>query len=229
MILKEIPFYERPREKVLNEGIDRLSNVELIAILLRTGSKKQNVLRLSEQLLYKLSNITDFNQITVGELTAIEGIGEAKAITILAAVELGKRMSSISKSQIIIKNGYEAFKYLKNKVQNETEERLFGLYLTAKGGLISAVELTKGTINTTIIDPRLIFKWYYKLSASAVILVHNHPSGDPNPSIQDLKMTEEIVKKAKVLNINILDHVIIGENYYSMLENNKYFNIFKNV
>lgn len=226
MILKEIPFFERPREKVINQGVKYLSNVELIAILLRTGNNEENVLRLSEKLLYKLSNIKDLNQLTFSELTEIKGIGIAKAVTIIAAVELGRRISLISEKEIILKSSLSVYNYMKNLFLDVKEEHLYGLYLNAKGVLISCIELSKGNVNTTLFDSDSIFKWYYKLSSSAIILVHNHPSGDSNPSIPDLKKTEEIVVKAKVLGINILDHIIIGNSFYSIRENNKLYKIF---
>ena len=228
MIIKEIPVFERPREKVINQGVQYLSNTELIAILLRTGTKDANVLRLSEQLLYKLTTIKDLNDLTITELTEIKGIGPSKAVTILAAVELGKRMISLNSKEHMLKSSRQVYNYMQNYFLNAKEEHLYGLYLNAKGSLISTVELSKGTLNSTLIDPDIIFKWHYKLSSSAIILVHNHPSGDPTPSIPDLKKTEEVIKKAKLLNIPILDHIIIGNTYYSMRENNKLFNIFKN-
>lgn len=228
MIIKEIPVFERPREKVINQGVQYLSNTELIAILLRTGTKDANVLRLSEQLLYKLTTIKDLNDLTITELTEIKGIGPSKAVTILAAVELGKRMISLNSKEHMLKSSRQVYNYMQNYFLNAKEEHLYGLYLNAKGSLISTVELSKGTLNSTLIDPDTIFKWHYKLSSSAIILVHNHPSGDPTPSIPDLKKTEEVIKKAKLLNIPILDHIIIGNTYYSMRENNKLFNIFKN-
>lgn len=231
MILKEIPVFERPREKVVNLGINYLSNVELLAIILRTGSKEHNVLRLSEEILYKLSSIKDLSTLTISELTKIKGIGITKAVTILACVELGLRIVNSSNNEITIKSGKNVYEHMKKYFLNAKEEHLYGIYLNAKGNIISTEELSKGTINTTLIDPDMIFKWYYKLSASAVILVHNHPSGDPTPSIPDLKKTEELIKKAKLLNINVLDHIIIGNEYYSIRENDKYhhnlFNIFK--
>ena len=213
MILKEIPVYERPREKVINFGVAYLSNAELVAILLRTGSKEQNVLRLSEEILYKLSNIKDLRNLTINELTSIKGIGTTKAVTILASVELGRRIASMSDESFKIKSGKNVYDYMKNLFINVKEEHLYGIYLNSKGIIISSIELSKGNINSTLIDSDMIFKYYYKLSSSAVILVHNHPSGDPTPSIPDLKKTEEILKKAKLLNIIILDHIIIGNGY----------------
>ena len=231
MILKEIPTFERPREKVVNQGVSYLSNSELLAIILRTGTKEQNVIRLSEEILYKLTSVKDLSSLTISELTKIKGIGITKAVTILACVELGIRITSSVNKEINIKSGKNVYDHMKKYFINTKEEHLYGIYLNAKGNIISTEELSKGTINSTLIDPDIIFKWYYKLSASAVILVHNHPSGDPTPSIPDMKKTEELIKKAKVLNINILDHIIIGNDYYSMREHDKYhqslFNIFK--
>lgn len=226
-MLKEIPFYERPREKVLNQGIKYLSNIELLALLIRTGNNEDNVLRLSEKILYKLTNIKDLNQLTISELTEIKGIGNAKAITILAAVELGRRINLLSEKEVVLKSGNSVYKFMKNVFIDAKEEHLYGLYLNAKGILISSIELSKGNVNSTLIDPDIIFKWYYKLSASAIILVHNHPSGDSTPSLPDLKKTEEVVQKAKMLGIHILDHIIIGKDFYSIRENNKLFNIFR--
>lgn len=227
MIIKEMPIFERPREKVINLGVQYLSNLELIAILLRTGTKDANVLRLSEQLLYKLTNIKDLNDLTITELTEIKGIGPSKAVTILAAVELGKRIVSLNSKDQMLTSSRQVYNYMQNYFLNVKEEHLYGIYLNAKGGLISVIELSKGTLNSTLIDADTIFKWHYKLSSSAIILVHNHPSGDPTPSIPDLKKTEEVIKKANLLNIHVLDHIIIGKTYYSMRENNKLFNIFK--
>ena len=225
MIIKEIPIFERPREKVINQGVHYLSNTELLAILLRTGTKDENVLRLSEKLLYKLTNINDLNDLTINELTSVKGIGPSKAVTVLAAVELGRRMTNLTKKDLSLTSSKQVYEYMKNYFLSVKEEHLYGIYLNAKGGLINTIELSKGTINSTLIDPDLIFKWYYKLSSSAVILVHNHPSGDSTPSIPDLKKTDEVIKKAKLLDIRVLDHIIIGKDYYSMRENNKIFNI----
>ena len=128
-MLKEIPFYERPREKVLNQGIKYLSNIELLALLIRTGNNEDNVLRLSEKILYKLSNIKDLNQLTISELTEIKGIGNAKAITILAAVELGRRINLLSEKEVVLKSGNSVYKFMKNVFIDAKEEHLYGIYL----------------------------------------------------------------------------------------------------
>ena len=115
---------------------------------------------------------------------------------------------------------------MKSKVQGLKEEVLYGIYLNSKSKIVAIKELTKGNLNSTIIDGKLVFKWAYKLSTPAIILVHNHPSGDPHPSIQDLKYTEIIIKQASIAGFVILDHIIIGTDYYSMKKNEKFFKMF---
>ena len=181
MILKEVPYQEWPREKALREGFDKLSNIELLSIFLRTGTKETSVLEVSSNLLYHLSSITDLNNITINELTNIKGIGNAKAITLLAAIELGRRLQK-----------YE-FYDLK---------------------LISI-----GTNNSCVCDSKELFKWAVKFQAQAIILVHNHPSGDSFPSSEDVSVTRIINTQAKIMNITLLDHIIIGREYFSFAKN----------
>ena len=226
MILKEVPMCERPREKVKERGVESLTNVELLAILLRTGSKELNVLELAQRILYVIEDITELNDLTIEELMKEKGVGEAKAITIVAAVEIGKRLSQISTKNINFTSPQEVFSYFKPKVNHLKVENLYVVYLDIRGNLIKVKLLTTGTINQTFIDPLEVFKWAYKYSSTMMILVHNHPSGDPTPSMADLKITHELVKKAKLMNMEILDHIIIGITYYSMRQNQNKYKIF---
>lgn len=226
MILKEIPKFERPREKALQEGIDSLSNIELLAIILRTGSKEKNVLQTAQEVLYQMSSLSDFDEITVEELTKIKGIGRDKAVSILASMEFGKRIIQRKNNKITFKTPDDIVEFFKPLVINLKQEHLYAIYLNVKGEMIAYKLITKGTINTTLVDATSIFKWAYKYSSSALILVHNHPSGNPSPSLADAKMTEELIKQSKVINILILDHIIIGDTYYSMKKDGKYFKPF---
>lgn len=226
MILKEIPIYERPREKAIKYGIDSLSNNELIAILLRTGSKDENVLNVATKIFKEVSSLKELTELSVNELIGIKGIGEAKAITVLAAIELGKRVISEEIEEVKLGSSESVYKFMLPLVKGLNEEHLYALYFNAKGSMISYKLLTKGNINSTIIDGRLVFKWAYKLSASAIILVHNHPSGDPTPSMQDLKYTETILKQSDLNGFILLDHIIIGNGYYSMKKSSKLFKLF---
>ena len=223
MILKEIPIYERPRERALDVGVENLSTTELLAIILRTGSKKYSVLETANQILSKSSKIQNLNFLSLEELVEIDGIGITKAITILSAIELGKRINQIEKNDISFFNPIEIYNYMKNELQSLTEERSYALYLNTKGKLIEKKLLTIGTINQTLIDSKIIFKWAYKLSASAFVLIHNHPSKDSTPSKQDLQITREILKQSKTLGIFFIDHLIIGNDFYSISQSTDIF------
>lgn len=225
-MLKEVPYAERPREKALKYGIQTLSNIELLAIILRTGSKDKNVLEVARNVIYKIENISSIKDMTINELTAFNGIGSTKAITILASIELGMRIIRNENEIKTYTTPRQVFDYLYPKVRLLTKECLYALYLNTKGNLIKEVLITQGTINSALVDGKDIFKWALKLSATAIIIVHNHPSGDPTPSIQDLKSTERLVQMARVMEIIILDHIIIGDDFYSMKEESKIFKVF---
>lgn len=225
-MLKEVPYTERPREKALKYGIQSLSNTEILAILLRTGSKDKNVLEVAQNLLYQMEHISSLKDMTIHELTNLKGIGSTKAITILAAIELGVRIIRNENEIKTYTHPRQVFDYLYPKVRLLTKECLYALYLNTKGALIREVLITQGTINSSLVDGKDIFKWALKLSATAIIIVHNHPSGDSTPSIQDLKSTEKLVQMAKVMDLVILDHIIIGDDFYSMKEESKIFKVF---
>lgn len=226
MILKEVPMCERPREKLLLEGSDKLTNIELLAILLRTGCKDENVLEVAKKVVYLLEDITELSDLTIQELTNIKGIGESKAITILASVELGRRINEYKQTRFNFANPSEIFEYFYPRVKDLKQEHLYVIYLDLKGKTIGIKNLTIGTISSTLIDANLIFKWAYKLSSTNFILVHNHPSGDSTPSIADIKLTIDLVKKSKIINFEVLDHVIIGDDYFSMRKNIKDVKVF---
>ena len=226
MILIEVPYNERPREKLLLEGSAKLSNIELLAILLRTGTKDDNVLEVDKKVIYLLEDITDLQSLTIQELTKIKGIGESKAIKIIASVELGRRITEYKQKKLIFTNPESIFEYFYPRMKDLDQEYLYVIYLDLKSKVIAVKNLTIGTISSTLIDANLIFKWAYKLSASSFILVHNHPTGDPTPSVADIKLTSELVKKSKIINLEVIDHVIIGEEYYSMRRSLKEIKVF---
>lgn len=223
---KEVPYDERPREKAMKYGIQSLSNTEILAIILRTGSKEKNVLEVSQKLLYQIDKISNLKDITINELTNIKGIGKTKAITILASIELGMRIIRNDNELKTYTTPRQVFEYLYPKVKLLNKECLYALYLNTRGGLIQEVLIMQGTVNSSLVDGKDIFKWALKLSATAIILVHNHPSGDPTPSIQDIKSTEKLVQMSKMMDVIILDHIIIGNDYYSMKEESKVFKVF---
>ena len=218
-MLKEVPVFDRPREKAIKYGVNSLSNIELIAILLRTGSKQDNVLDVAE----KLSLLKDM---TISELMKFKGIGKTKAITILASIELGLRVLETSKENTFYTSPEAVFEYFYPKLRLKNKECLYAMYLDVKGQLIKEQLITQGTINSSLMDGKDIFKWGVKLSASAIILVHNHPSGDPTPSLADLKATEKLIQMSKYVDMIILDHIIIGNDFYSMKRSSKLYKLF---
>ena len=218
MILKELPSLEWPREKALREGFDKLSNIELLSIFLRTGTKKINVLDLSANILYHLNNITDLAKISINELLEIKGVGEAKAITLLAAIELGKRIQNYEFNELSFRSPLEIYRFFKLRLSELMQEHFFVIYLNSKGKVMSYRLISIGTLNSTVCDTKEVLKWAIKLKSSAIILVHNHPSGDPTPSENDILVTKDIERKAKVLDIVVLDHIIVGKGYYSFSE-----------
>ena len=218
----EIPLADRPRERLLKYGASSLANYELLAIILGTGSKNKSVLDLAKQVLIELEDINNFNEVTVNELMKIKGIGKAKAISIIAAIEFGKRVNQPKNLGIKIKDVSDAYNYLKDLLQNENQENLVCIFLNNNSEVINVKTISIGSITNTIFNPRDILKWALKYSAVAIILAHNHPSGNINPSMEDIVVTKNIIEAAKLVDIIVVDHIIIGKNkYYSFLENKK--------
>lgn len=222
-MLREVPTYDRPREKALEFGIKSLSNVELLAIILRTGSKDDDVITTAKKVLYSINDLSLLREISIEELKKIKGIGNTKAITLLASIELGLRIIESKRRFKIYENAEQVFNYYKPLLRNLGQEHLYAVYLNTKGMVISEQLITKGTISASLIDGRDILKLALKFSATAIILIHNHPSGDPTPSISDVTSTKKIIQQAKIMDIMIIDHIIIGESYFSMKKNSSIF------
>ncbi len=224
MKLKEIPQTERPREKLLKYGKENLSDSELLAIILKTGSKGENVCNLSLKILNQIKNLENLKNINLETLTNIKGVGLAKGIELLALTELSKRIyykQSTTKKEKYNnpKTIYENNKYL---FDNLKQEHFYCLYLNNNKQLIERKLLFMGTINKSVVHPREIFKEAYKLSASSIICIHNHPGGNKNPSLEDINLTKTLVKIGQINGIPVLDHLIVTEDdYYSFYETNK--------
>ena len=218
--IKDIPYNERPRERLKQVGTENLSDKELLAIILKTGTKEKNVTDLAIDILqkYKLSELKD---ISINKLTKIKGIGEVKAIELLATIELGKRIFIKTESSIsTFSNPKEIWKNTKYLFESKKQEYLYALYFDNKQKLINHKLLFIGTVNQSIVHPREVFKEAYRLSASSIICIHNHPSDDTTPSSADINFTKNIVKIGLIQGIPVIDHIIVGEtNYYSFYEN----------
>lgn len=224
--MKEIPKEERPRERLIKEGVDKLSNEELISIILKTGTKDKNVKDISIEILQMVQNITGLKNMTIPKLKKIKGVGEVKAIELIATIELGKRifLTKSGKDNTRMCNPKEIWNMTKYLFYGKKQECFYCLYLNNKQELIERKLLFMGTINRSIVHPREVFKEAYLVSASNIICMHNHPSGDVTPSKEDLYFTKNLVEIGKMQGIPIIDHIIVSDDsYYSFYENKDIF------
>lgn len=221
---KSIPNSDKPRERLYTYGSENLSNEELISILLKTGSKNYSVKEVSLKLLEKIEDITKLKDIGISSLTSIEGIGKVKAIELKAALELGRRvyMNNDNLKKIKLNNPLVIYNYFSNILKDKKQEYFYTVYLDNKGNLLDKKCLFIGTINTSTIHPREIFKEAYLLSATSIICIHNHPSGDVTPSKEDISVTMNLKEISIIHGIKLLDHIIIGnDTYYSFHDEGK--------
>lgn len=219
--IKELPPDERPRERLIKYGAANLSEAELLAIIIRVGTAKENVVELSRRILREHS-LRDICQLSIGELKRFEGINDVKACQILACAELASRIYSsraCEKSQI--GTSREVYSMIYPELRFTKKENFFCLYLDTRNSLIKKELVSVGNLNTSVIHPREIFRSAIRESANSVIMVHNHPSGNPEPSGDDIEITKLMVSAGKLMGIPVLDHVVIGENgYVSMADRN---------
>lgn len=221
-MIKDLPVTERPRERLLNCGVENLSNEELIAIILQTGTKDTSVKEVASEVLSTLDNISDLQNKNYKQLTKIKGIGISKASVLLAAVELGKRINSKCNNihHVKVDNPGVIFDYYAELLGNKNQEHFYAIYLDNQKRIIEDKQLFIGTINQSLIHPQNIFKEAYLLDATAVICLHNHPSGNVMPSKEDIKMTKQLVEIGNLFGIKVVDHIIVGKDkYYSFFEN----------
>ena len=224
MKIKDIPINERPREKLLEYGSNNLSNDELLSIILKQGTKDKSVKEISVDLLNSINCVNELENITLNQLLNIKGIGYAQALTILATVELGKRIYKKNNRIVKIKldNSKDIYEYMKYSLDNKLQEYFYVIYVNTKKEVIERKLLFMGTINHSTVHPREIFKYAYLNSASAIICVHNHPSGDITPSRDDNNLTRSLMEIGGISGIPVLDHIIMGEDtYYSYFDDGK--------
>lgn len=218
---KNISNENKPRERLKEYGSEYLSNEELIAIILKTGSKGYSVNEVSLKLLEIIGDIGSLKDIGINKLIEITGIGEVKAISLKAAIELGRRVyMDNAKEVMVIKDSRDIYNLLKDKVYLKKQEYFYCIYLDTKHRVIDKKCLFVGTLNNSTVHPREIFKEAYLLSANKIVVVHNHPSGDTTPSKADIMLTKKIYEIGLVHGIELVDHVIIGSlGYFSFLDN----------
>lgn len=216
--IKDWPADERPREKLLKHGPAALTDAELITLLIRTGTGKYSAFDLAKDLLGERTTLRDIARKTPAELMRLKGIGRAKAVELIAAFEIGRRIESMPREErVIIRAPEDAAGVMIPKLRDLSTEEFHVLVLDAQNGLRQAVKLTTGTLNASLVHPREVFKTAIDHRAAAIIVVHNHPSGNPEPSHEDIEITHQLVASGKTLGIPLHDHLIISGGTFTSL------------
>lgn len=220
MRINELADNQKPRERLLSYGASHLSHAELLAILINTGRKGSSSLDIANELLKTVGNLKELKRLSISDLNKIKGVGLYKALILKAAFELGERMHSGSvDDKIQISSPKDVADFMMGKMEHLTQEKFIALFLNSKNVIIKQKTIFIGTLNSSIVHPREIFSEAVKCASNAIIVLHNHPSGDVTPSTEDIKTTERLKKCGQVLGIDLLDHIIIGDHtYLSMVE-----------
>lgn len=220
MRIRDIPKDERPREKLKKKGADKLDNSELIAIIIGKGSTKNSAIEIAEKLLIKYGDLRTLFVQSLNELKKENGLGDTKAIQLKACFELSKRISNTwPEGNPVIRSPADIARIFMNEMGGLRKEHFRCLYLDTKNRMTRNADVAIGDLNTSMVHPREVLKIALSESSAAIILVHNHPSGDPAPSPEDVELTNRLKKASEIMGIEILDHVIIGNNrFVSMAE-----------
>ncbi len=212
MRLKDQPVAERPRERLVALGAEALSHAELVAILLRTGWKGANALEVARQLLQKYGSLSALAQAPLDGLQAVKGIGRDKAVTLAAAFSLARKMANeLRRESPLVDTAEAAADLMREELRLRGVETFQVLLLNTRRRLIDVIKISDGTLDTLLVHPREVFKPAIAANAAAIILVHNHPSGDASPSEADVRVTRDLIRAGQLLKIDVLDHVILGQ------------------
>ena len=225
MRIKDIPQEERPKEKLMYAGAESLSTSELLALIIRTGNSNKSAVQLAEDVLaYSAKELGSLREADVQELTEIDGIGSTKACSIVASLELARRLLAreSDESRISMKNPESVANLLMEDMRELKQEHLVALLLNAKCEIESRITVSIGELTSTVVHPREVFRPAIRNGAAGIILAHNHPSGDPTPSQDDIQSTKRIMEVSKLVGIRLLDHLIIGDGRYISLRNEGY-------
>ena len=222
--VRDLPFQERPQERLEKYGAQALSNAELLAVILRTGNQKDGILNLTAKLLNTIGGLNGVLEADLYELSALDGIKAAKATQLLAVSELAKRYQSFrSGDEYRITSPQDAADLVMNEMRDLKKEILRVLILNTKNIVTGTVDASVGTLSSSIVHPRDIYRDAIRRSAASIILVHNHPSGDPTPSGDDINSTRRVKEAGKIIGIELLDHIIIGEGRFISLKEKGFF------
>jgi len=218
-MIRDLPQGERPRERFATCGASSLSNTELLAILLRTGVRGESVLDMAERILAHFGGLRGLAGASLEEITSMPGVGRAKATAVLAAAELGRRLFGLEMEQCpIVRTPHDVAELLMGRLRFLDREHFLVVLLSARNQPLGVETISVGHLTASLVHPRELFKSAIQKSAAAIILAHNHPSGDPMPSQEDLLLTKRLREGGELLGIEILDHVIFGDNKYASLK-----------
>lgn len=217
--IKQLPPELRPRERLLSEGPEALSSAELLGILFGIGSRERTAVELASEVISDSGDLFGLHNASVHELVKIHGVGEAKACIILAAVEFGKRLGRVrNPGRPVISSPADVDGLLRGRIANRDRENFVAVLLNTKNEVLEISTISIGTLSNSLVHPREVFKPAVRASAASVVLAHNHPSGKVEPSREDREVTGRLVDAAEILGIEVLDHVIVGDGYFSMKE-----------
>lgn len=218
-VIRELPPEQRPRERMLKEGPVGLSDIDLLAIMLRTGTANTSAMELAAEMVGRFRDLRALSQASIEELIQIKGIGEVKAVQIKAALELGRRLACMpAEERVVIRCPEDAVSLVMEDLRSLDKEYFQAILLNTKNQVLARETISIGTLNSSVVHPRELFKIAIRRSAAAVILVHNHPSGDPTPSREDIILTKRLMEAGQIIGIDVLDHLVIGDNRFTSLK-----------
>ncbi len=222
-MIRDYPEEERPRERLMKDGPETLSNQELLAIILRTGTKQESVLQLSYRIIQNFEGLRLLKDASIEELTSLNGVGTVKAVQLIAAMELGRRVSRLQlEERYTIRSPEDGANYVMEDMRFLSQEHFVCLYLNTKNQVLHRQTVFVGSLNASIVHPREVFREAFRRSAASLICFHNHPSGDPTPSREDIEVTKRLAECGKMLGIDMLDHIIIGDQKFISLKEKGY-------
>lgn len=223
MMIRDVPKSERPRERLLRDGALVLSNQELIALVLGSGTRSESVLELAGRVIQHFDGLKLLKEATTAELMEIHGIGQAKAVQLCAALEIGRRIKQFPVEEThVVRSPQDVADYMMEEMRHLKQEHFIALYLNTKNAVLHKKTLFIGSLNASIVHPRELYKEALRYSAASFICLHNHPSGNPEPSQEDIEVTKRLTETGKMLGIELLDHIIIGDRRFCSMKEKGY-------
>lgn len=222
-MIKALPKEENPREKAIKNGIESLNNIELLALILRTGNKDESVIQLSQRLLNEIGGFAQLINVDYATLVSLKGIKDAKAIELLSIIEIAKRLKNKDSFQKPLMNPYDIYEYVKNEMMFLKQEHFLLLCLDNKNCILKKKIIFIGSLNMSVVTPREVFKEAISVSSAKIVLCHNHPSGDCHPSQEDIYITQQFEELGNMMAIEVMDHIIVGWNEFYSIKANQCF------